>query len=76
MVDSNSSWFILNDTCISRFGWDTNIDYLEKVFSLFFLVSCSPSPCQNGGNCSVVNGTFHCACPYSYLPPFCEKKSC
>ena len=41
-----------------------------------FAVPCQPSPCINGGNCSVVNPNnamaYFCACNERFFGEFCE----
>ena len=33
---------------------------------------CSPSPCQNGGECLVSGSTFECRCPLGFAGNVCE----
>lgn len=37
---------------------------------------CEPSPCYNGGNCTVVDGKFHCQCPNGFSGDKCEMNVC
>ncbi|XP_065916878.1 uncharacterized protein [Dysidea avara] len=52
--------------------------YGQGVFELAVpTVPCQPSPCINGGNCSVVNtnnqATYFCTCSEMFFGQFCEK---
>ncbi|CAF4840302.1 unnamed protein product, partial [Rotaria magnacalcarata] len=33
---------------------------------------CSPNPCSNSGECSVVGSGFRCNCPPGYSGTLCE----
>ncbi len=37
---------------------------------------CSPNPCLNGGNCSVVSGAAYCTCPSGYTGTTCQTQIC
>ena len=37
-----------------------------------FLGGCNPTPCYNGGNCTIVDGAPHCECPDGYSGDICE----
>lgn len=34
---------------------------------------CNPNPCQNGGQCTAVDGKPICSCPEQYEGDYCEK---
>nr|XP_018901907.1 PREDICTED: prolow-density lipoprotein receptor-related protein 1 [Bemisia tabaci] len=38
--------------------------------------NCISHMCQNGGTCSVVNGSKHCTCPPGYSGKYCESFDC
>ena len=39
----------------------------------FSIGACSPSPCYNGGTCTVVDGGPQCECPPGYSGDVCEE---
>ncbi|XP_071814131.1 uncharacterized protein [Apostichopus japonicus] len=64
---SNSAW--------CRFT--SNSDGLSGTGFIFRIVevpgnACLPNPCQNGGTCSVVNGSPFCICPPGLPQPTCS----
>ena len=50
---------------------------LTVFFSLFLIPahsSCEPTPCQNGGTCTVVSHGFECTCSPGFMGTHCERK--
>ena len=41
---------------------------------MFFLDSCNPNPCQNGGECIRVVGGMECACINGYYGTTCTLR--
>ena len=56
----------------------TCINKIKKTIDFIFFWpipeknACDFSPCDNGGRCEVVNGTFFCHCPLGYTGDKCE----
>ena len=49
--------------------------YIYKPLPYHFLHIgvCEPSPCYNGGTCTVVDGKASCECPTGYDGEQCEN---
>ena len=47
-----------------------------QIFIQFIIGACSPSPCYNGGTCTIdTDGAPICDCPAGYYGDFCEQSN-